>query len=180
MRPAVAAGADRASQARTERERTRRRAWAAAAAVPDPEIPVLTLDDLGVLRDLRLEADGRVIAVITPTYSGCPAMLLIETEILRALDRAGFPDARVETVLSPAWTTDWLSEAGRAKLRAFGIAPPAQAASAERVLFGETRVACPRCGSGDTTRVSEFGSTPCKAHYRCRACAEPFDHFKCI
>ena len=162
------------------RELTRRRAWAAAAAVPDPEVPVLTVADLGILRDVRLEDDGRAVAVITPTYSGCPAMLLIETEILRALDAAGFPDARVETVLSPAWTTDWLSEAGREKLRAFGIAPPAQASSAKRALFGETRVDCPRCGSGDTERVSEFGSTPCKAQYRCRACAEPFDHFKCI
>ena len=163
-----------------EREFARRRAWMAAAAVPDPEVPVLTVADLGILRDVRLEDDGRAVAVITPTYSGCPAMLLIETEILRALAEAGFPDARVETVLSPAWTTDWLSEAGREKLRAFGIAPPAQASSAKRALFGETRVDCPRCGSGDTERVSEFGSTPCKAHYRCRTCAEPFDHFKCI
>ena len=162
------------------RELARRRAWDAAAAVPDPEIPVITVADLGILRDLRLDDEGRAVAVITPTYSGCPAMLLIETEILHALDSAGFPDARVETVLSPAWTTDWLSAEGREKLRAFGIAPPAEASTAKRALFGETKVACPSCGSGDTERVSEFGSTPCKAHYRCRACAEPFDYFKCI
>lgn len=167
-----------ATDSRTESQR--RRAWQAAAAVPDPEIPVITVEDLGILRDLRFDAEGRAVAVITPTYSGCPAMLLIETEIVKALEEAGFPEARVETVLSPAWTTDWLSAAGREKLRAFGIAPPAQASSSKLALFAEAAVGCPRCGSGDTERVSEFGSTPCKAHYRCRACAEPFDHFKCI
>lgn len=158
----------------------RQRAWDAVARVPDPEIPVITIEDLGILRDLWLEEDGRVVVAITPTYSGCPAMLLIETEILRALDKAGFPDARVETVLTPAWTTDWLGEKARAKLRAFGIAPPERASTSKRALFAEAKADCPRCRSSDTERVSEFGSTPCKAHYRCRACAEPFDHFKCI
>ncbi len=154
-----------------------RKAWEAAAAVPDPEIPVVTVADLGILREVRLE-DGVAVARVSPTYSGCPATQLIETAIAAALEKAGFR-ARIERVLSPPWTTDWITEEGREKLRAFGIAPPERAAG-KRALFGEGRVACPRCGSDDTERVSEFGSTPCKAHYRCRTCGEPFDHFKCI
>jgi ring-1,2-phenylacetyl-CoA epoxidase subunit PaaD len=153
-------------------------AWAAAAAVLDPEVPALTIEDLGVLREIRIEAD-RVEAFITPTYSGCPAMNLIALEVEMALQRAGFAEVKVTTVLSPAWTTDWMSEAGKAKLTAFGIAPPAGKAG-RRALFGDDRVVCPRCGSADTVKVSEFGSTACKAHWRCRACAEPFDYFKCI
>lgn len=156
------------------------KAWAAAASVCDPEIPVLTLEDLGVLRDVRTDGDGRTVVTITPTYSGCPAMLMMEVEILKALREAGFEDATVETVLSPAWTTDWLSDAGREKLRAYGIAPPVRASTSRQALFGRDAVDCPQCGSSDTERVSEFGSTACKALYRCRACAEPFDYFKCL
>lgn len=156
----------------------RQRAWAAAAAVCDPEIPVLTIADLGVLRDVRIQ-DGVVEAIITPTYSGCPAMQMIALEIEIALERAGFAAPKITTVLSPAWTTDWMTESGRIKLRDYGIAPPVGQAG-RRALFGEQRVACPHCGSATTTRISEFGSTACKALYRCDACAEPFDYFKCI
>jgi ring-1,2-phenylacetyl-CoA epoxidase subunit PaaD len=154
------------------------KAWKAAAAVVDPEIPVLSIADLGVLRDVRI-IDGVVEATITPTYSGCPAMNLIALNVEAALEEVGFMMPRIKTVLSPAWTTDWMSEDGKAKLAAYGIAPPAGKAS-RRALFGEEEVACPRCKSVDTQRISEFGSTSCKALWRCRACAEPFDYFKCI
>jgi ring-1,2-phenylacetyl-CoA epoxidase subunit PaaD len=156
------------------------RARAAAEAVVDPEIPVLTIADLGVLREVRLAGDGRVEVVITPTYSGCPAMNMIALEIETALERAGLGRPKVTTVLHPAWTTDWLTAAGREKLRAYGIAPPEGRAGGRGALFGEERVACPRCGSRDTERLAEFGSTACKALRRCRACREPFDHFKCL
>jgi ring-1,2-phenylacetyl-CoA epoxidase subunit PaaD len=154
------------------------RAWAAAAAVPDPEVPCVNVGELGILRWLRI-IDGVAVAGVTPTYSGCPAVLAIELAIEAALRDAGF-EARIERVLSPAWTTDWISEAGREKLRVYGIAPPERASGAKLALFGETTVSCPRCGSADTEKLSEFGSTACKAHYRCRSCAEPFDYFKCI
>ncbi len=153
-------------------------AWAAAAAVPDPEVPCVTVADLGILRAVEVEG-GVAVAKVTPTYSGCPAVLAIELAIERALLEAGFK-ARVERVLSPAWTTDWITEEGREKLRSYGIAPPSAACGAGHRFFGETVVACPRCSSEDTEKVSEFGSTPCKAHHRCRACAEPFDYFKCL
>ncbi|MDA9410870.1 1,2-phenylacetyl-CoA epoxidase subunit PaaD [Bradyrhizobium sp. CCBAU 45384] len=155
----------------------RQRAWDAAASVVDPEIPVLTIADLGVLRDVSVDGD-RVEVAITPTYSGCPAMNMIALEIEIALERAGFHRPTVRTVLSPAWTTDWMSEEGRRKLRAYGIAPP-QASSSRRALFGEQAVACPQCGSEKTELLSEFGSTSCKALWRCKACREPFDYFKC-
>jgi ring-1,2-phenylacetyl-CoA epoxidase subunit PaaD len=156
------------------------RARAAIGAVTDPEIPVLTLDDLGVVRDVRVGPDGRITVSITPTYSGCPAMAAMALDLQTALAEAGFPDARITQVLTPAWTTDWMSEKGRAKLRAYGIAPPAAKAS-RRALFGEGDApACPRCGSRETARISEFGSTACKALWRCTACGEPFDYFKCI
>src|SRR3984885_9406443 len=155
----------------------RQRAWDVAAAVVDPEIPVLTIADLGVLREVAV-SDGHVEVAITPTYSGCPAMNMIALEIELALERAGFARPKIRTVLSPAWTTDWMSEDGRRKLREYGIAPP-QASSSRRALFGEQRVTCPQCGSGDTEVLSEFGSTSCKALWRCKACREPFDYFKC-
>jgi ring-1,2-phenylacetyl-CoA epoxidase subunit PaaD len=155
----------------------RQRAWDAAAGVVDPELPVLTIADLGVLRDVAVTATG-VEVTITPTYSGCPAMNMIGVEIELALERAGFRNPKIRTVLSPAWTTDWMSEDGRRKLRDYGIAPP-QAAASRRALFGEQQLACPRCGSGDTELLSEFGSTSCKALWRCKSCREPFDHFKC-
>jgi len=154
----------------------RDRAWAAAAEVTDPEVPVLTIADLGVLRDV-VEAPDGVEVLITPTYSGCAAMGVIAIEVELALARAGIP-GRVRTVLSPAWTTDWMSEAGRSKLLEYGIAPPSKT-SGRRALFGTDQVACPRCGSGETEVMAEFGSTSCKALWRCRACREPFDYFKC-
>jgi ring-1,2-phenylacetyl-CoA epoxidase subunit PaaD len=147
--------------------------------VCDPEIPVLTIADLGVLRSLDLATDGTVEVTITPTYSGCPAMDVIGFEVKAALLKAGIDKARVRQVLSPAWTTDWMSEAGKAKLRAYGIAPPA-ARTSRRALFGEESIACPHCGSQQTEKVSEFGSTACKALWRCTTCREPFDYFKCI
>ncbi len=142
------------------------RLWDVLAHVPDPEIPVVSIVDLGIVRDV---SPARV--VLTPTYTGCPATAAIEAMVRLALDQADFADVEIETTLAPAWTTDWISEAGRAKLKAYGIAPPVPA--------GSRVVECPRCGSRDTEEVSRFGSTPCKAQWRCRACAEPFDHFKC-
>jgi ring-1,2-phenylacetyl-CoA epoxidase subunit PaaD len=155
----------------------RDRAWEAAARVTDPEIPVLTIEDLGVLREVVVDAAG-VEVRITPTYSGCPAMGVIALEVEAALAQAGIAPARVTTVLAPAWTTDWMSDAGREKLRAYGIAPPPSRAG-RRALFGQPEAACPRCGSGDVTLLAEFGSTACKSLWQCRACREPFDQFKC-
>jgi len=154
------------------------RAWQAAASVLDPEVPCVTIADLGILRSVELDGDVAV-AKVTPTYSGCPAVLAIELSVEAALRGAGF-GARVERVIAPAWTTDWITAEGREKLRAFGIAPPEKTSNSIRALFGETVVACPRCGSRDTEKVSEFGSTACKALYRCNSCREPFDYFKCI
>lgn len=154
------------------------RAWKAAAAVLDPEVPAVTVADLGILRSVEVE-NGVATAKVTPTYSGCPAVLAIELAVETALLDAGF-EAKVERVIAPAWTTDWITEEGREKLRAYGIAPPVKASNSVRALFGETVVACPRCASEDTERVSEFGSTACKALYKCQACHEPFDYFKCI
>ena len=156
----------------------RQRAWDAASAVVDPEIPVLTIADLGVLREVTLRDDGGVEVAITPTYSGCPAMNMIALEIELALEREGFRRPKIRTVLSPAWTTDWMSEDGRRKLKAYGIAPPV-GTSSRRALFGIQQVQCPQCGSQDTELLSEFGSTSCKALWRCRSCREPFDYFKC-
>ncbi|MGI9492147.1 MAG: 1,2-phenylacetyl-CoA epoxidase subunit PaaD [Geminicoccaceae bacterium] len=152
-------------------------AWRVAAAVPDPEVPCVTVADLGILRSVEVDGDV-AIAKVTPTYSGCPAVVAIELAIEAALREAGF-EARIERVLSPAWTTDWITEEGRDKLRAFGIAPPSGARSV-RALFDEPVVSCPHCGAKKTEKISEFGSTPCKAQYRCLACAEPFDYFKCL
>ena len=150
------------------------------ANVCDPEIPVLTIEDLGVLRDVRVSGE-EVTVVITPTYSGCPAIGTIEQDIERVLMEAGCRTVTIETQIAPAWTTDWLSEAGRGKLRAMGIAPPVGAAGDIRTLRGgAVHVICPRCGAFDTECLSEFGSTACKALYRCCACLEPFDYFKCL
>lgn len=145
-----------------------RKALEALDTVVDPEIPVLTIRDLGVLRDVRMEGE-QLVVTITPTYSGCPAMVEIRDSIHKTLMDAGFEDHRVETSLSPAWTTDWMSEEGRKKLLDYGIAPPRP----------NQPVTCPQCSSEDTRLVSEFGSTACKAMYQCQACLEPFDHFKC-
>jgi ring-1,2-phenylacetyl-CoA epoxidase subunit PaaD len=158
-------------------ESLRQRAWDAASRVVDPEIPVLTIADLGVLREVTVTDDGIEVA-ITPTYSGCPAMNMIALEIELALEREGFRKPRITTVLSPAWTTDWMSEDGRRKLQEYGIAPP-EPSNSRRALFGVQQVACPQCGSDDTELLSEFGSTSCKALWRCKGCREPFDYFKC-
>ena len=150
----------------------------AIAEVPDPEVPVVSIEDLGILRDVLVdEQASHVLVTITPTYSGCPAMEVIETGIRHAAAKAGFT-CDIRTVLSPAWTTDWMTEDGRRKLREYGIAPPARAAG-RRALFGTDEVACPRCGSERTELIAEFGSTSCKALWRCLACREPFDYFKC-
>jgi ring-1,2-phenylacetyl-CoA epoxidase subunit PaaD len=155
----------------------RRVAWDAAAQVVDPEIPVLTIADLGVLRDVTVN-DGQVEVAITPTYSGCPAMNMIALEIEMALEREGIQKPKIKTVLSPAWTTDWMSDEGRRKLKDYGIAPP-KAGAGRRALFGDQAVSCPQCGSVETEVLSEFGSTSCKALWRCKSCREPFDYFKC-
>ncbi len=156
---------------------------AVAETVTDPELPALTLADLGVLRDVRV-SDGTVVVDITPTYSGCPAMGVMRADLLHALHRAGFDDVEVRTVLSPAWSTDWITEAGRRKLAAAGIAPPGQAPVRAPgpipLQLGPTRrtASCPLCGSADTVETSEFGATACKALRRCRSCGEPFEHVK--
>lgn len=156
------------------------RVWDVAATVLDPEVPVLTIEDLGVLRGAEL-VDGRALVTITPTYSGCPAMDTIRDDIVSALAEAGFADARVELVLSPAWSTDWMSEEGKRKLEAYGIAPPTgRAAAASGPIRLTMSVKCPQCGSLDTREASRFGSTSCKALYVCNGCSEPFDYFKVI
>jgi ring-1,2-phenylacetyl-CoA epoxidase subunit PaaD len=142
------------------------------AQVPDPEIPAVSVVDLGIVRAVR----GRQV-VITPTYTGCPATLVIEGSIRRALDEAGWRELEIVTEISPPWTTDWISDQGREKLRAYGIAPPPIGAA--RASLSEQPAECPRCASVRTEEVSRFGSTPCKALWRCLDCAEPFDRFKC-
>lgn len=154
--------------------------WALLHTVCDPEIPALTVTDLGIVRDVRLLDDGSVEVIITPTYSGCPAMGIIEVNIRAALQTGGFERVKVTTVISPAWTTDWLSAAGRQKLADFGIAPPAEASLDKQALQGERRaLTCPFCQSTHTEMLSQFGSTSCKALFRCLDCREPFDYFKC-
>jgi ring-1,2-phenylacetyl-CoA epoxidase subunit PaaD len=158
----------------------------AVAAVPDPEIRVLTIEEIGILREVRDDPGGAPVVTITPTYSGCPAMDLVRAEIRDAAAAAGFPGVRVETVWSPAWTTEWIGPAARAKLARAGIAPPPPAAppgatapeGARLLPLARVVVRCPRCGSPETTEVARFGSTACKALWRCAACHEPFDHFK--
>lgn len=138
------------------------------AAVPDPEIPVLSILDLGIVRDVEL-GDGVTVS-LAPTYSGCPATEVIESSVVRELRQHGIDDVEIRRVLSPPWTTDWISDSGREKMRRYGIAPPAE----------RKPIACPQCESTDTERVSEFGSTACKAAYRCKSCLEPFEYFKCL
>jgi ring-1,2-phenylacetyl-CoA epoxidase subunit PaaD len=140
--------------------------WAVLSEVPDPEIPVLSLADLGIIRSVTAEA-----VTVTPTYTGCPATQVIERDIRAALDAAGYRSVRIQTVLSPAWTTDWITPQGREKLLAYGIAPP--------MAPGQRAPACPQCGSVQSEEISRFGSTPCKSLWRCRDCLEPFDLFKC-
>lgn len=147
------------------------RLWSLLEQITDPEIPVISIRELGILRDIRLEGDT-VAVVITPTYSGCPAMREIRQDISKLLSTAGFEKVLVETQLSPAWTTDWITPAGAKKLHDYGIAPPQPR--------GQANIRCPLCSSDNTKLISEFGSTACKALYQCNACLEPFDYFKCI
>jgi ring-1,2-phenylacetyl-CoA epoxidase subunit PaaD len=151
------------------------RVLALLACVPDPEIPCVSVVDLGIVRDVRDGAPPTL--VITPTYTGCPATIAIEAAIRAELDRAGLSHMKIETALSPPWTTDWISDEGREKLLAYGIAPPSKGA-AQHSLREETPI-CPRCNSRETEEISRFGSTPCKALHRCLVCGEPFDRFKC-
>ncbi|MEW2419034.1 1,2-phenylacetyl-CoA epoxidase subunit PaaD [Streptomyces nigra] len=159
-----------------------RRARHIAAQVPDPELPMLTLADLGVLRDVELTEDGTVVASLTPTYSGCPAMAEMRADVAARLRAAGYPRVEIRTVLDPPWTSDWITPAGRAKLAEHGIAPPGPAPRGGPValVLSPTRhaVACPRCGSADTEETSRFAATSCKALWRCRACKEPFEYVK--
>lgn len=161
--------------------------WRWLGEVPDPEIPVISLTDLGIIRDVAWDGDTLVVAV-TPTYSGCPATTVINLDIEAALRARGIDKLRLERRLSPAWTSDWITAEGRDKLREYGIAPPIDGTAADgrlmarasRLAGSNLAVACPRCGSTRTEKVSQFGSTPCKASYRCSDCLEPFDYFKCI
>jgi ring-1,2-phenylacetyl-CoA epoxidase subunit PaaD len=161
-------------------------AWAVSSAVADPELPALTIGDLGIVRDVDIDAQGCVHVVLTPTYSGCPATAVIRHDVVGALHEAGFDRVEVRTALAPAWTTDWITDAGRRKLADHGIVPPsgvsasapASGGSARRRVDLELAMRCPRCGSPDTRLVSRFGSTACQAMYKCTACLEPFDAVK--
>ena len=152
------------------------RVWDAASTVHDPEIPVLSIADLGILREARAEGEKAVV-VITPTYSGCPAMDTITTDVSRALERSGFEESEVRLVLQPAWTTDWMTDEGKAKLAEYGIAPPSARTTDGPVMIGMA-VKFPRCHSLNTREITRFGSTSCKALYTCQECLEPFDYFK--
>ena len=161
--------------------------WEWLSQVPDPEIPVISLTDLGIIRDVQWQGDTLEVTV-TPTYSGCPATGIINLDIETALRSHGIEKLELKRQLAPAWTTDWITAEGREKLRAYGIAPPVDGTAADGVLAGRVArlrggnltIQCPRCGSTHTEKVSQFGSTPCKASYRCTDCLEPFDYFKCI
>lgn len=154
--------------------------WSIVGQVPDPEIPVLTLADLGIIRSVSID-EASITIGIAPTYSGCPATEFIEESVIAELQQNGFKNIRTERVLSPAWTTDWISQEGRRKLHQYGIVPPDKAAESKRALFHQgLQIACPRCSSNQTSKVSEFGSTPCKSTYKCDDCLEPFEYFKCL
>jgi ring-1,2-phenylacetyl-CoA epoxidase subunit PaaD len=151
--------------------------------VMDPEVPVLSVRELGIVRDVHVDAAGTVTVTVTPTYSGCPAIRVIEQDILAALEQAGYPDARVRTTYAPAWTTDWIAPEAKAKLKAYGIAPPGRASSdgdLVQLLRRRAAAQCPYCDSYDTELRSEFGSTACKAVCWCRSCRQPFEEFKSI
>jgi ring-1,2-phenylacetyl-CoA epoxidase subunit PaaD len=158
--------------------------WSLLEEVTDPEVPVLSVVDLGIIRDIRVMEggpEGQTEIVLTPTYSGCPAMDMIRTNIRLKLSEHGYPNVKLTTVLSPAWTTEWMSEKGKEKLMAYGIAPPLpqQMVCHPGLFHREEAIQCPHCRSYHTTLISEFGSTACKALYKCQACHEPFDYFKC-
>ncbi len=147
--------------------------------VKDPEVPVISVRELGVLRDVKV-IDAKVLVTITPTYTGCPAMDAMKADIEAELRDAGIADFEVKQVLAPAWTTDWISDAGKAKLKAYGIAPPENTADIRALKGAQPIVECPQCGSKDTVMISPFGSTACKALWKCKDCMEPFDQFKCL
>lgn len=154
--------------------------WRWLDDVKDPEVPVISVVELGIIRGVALDGPGSVTIDVTPTYSGCPATVIIEELIAAAIDSRGYT-VHINRVISPPWTTDWISLAGREKLHAYGIAPPAREIEGKASLLGiDPTLACPRCKSENTERISEFGSTACKALYRCRECLEPFEYFKCI
>ena len=153
--------------------------WALLEQIPDPEIPVITITDLGIVRWVRTD-QGRVTVGLSPTYTGCPATEVIAAQVVATLRAAGIAPVTTEQVLSPPWTTGWISAAGRKKLKSYGIVPPAEEGSKQTLLQDKRSIACPRCESTVTTKVSEFGSTPCKASYKCGECLEPFEYFKCI
>lgn len=156
-------------------------AWSALAQVPDPEVPVLSVVDLGIVREIDVADGDRVAVTLTPTYSGCPATEVIRDAVVQALKRAGAREVKVTTTLDPPWTTDWISPEAAEKLRAYGIAPPhLRAGEAQTLHFHPKNIACPRCGSVNTQRLSAFGATACKALHRCLDCLEPFEHFKPI
>ena len=156
---------------------TEQQLWQILDEVMDPEIPVLSLVDLGVVRKVELDEETPRVT-ITPTYSGCPAAKVMEEDIVARLRKEGFADVRINTVLSPAWTTDWITEKGKKALKDYGIAPPEQTTSDKGALLGHPKqVSCPQCSSRNTEMLSQFGSTPCKALYRCTECSEPFDYF---
>jgi ring-1,2-phenylacetyl-CoA epoxidase subunit PaaD len=178
----VAAARESAARAAEERAAAARvAAWQLLASVEDPEIPALSIVDLGLVRFIEVGADGELEVGLSPTYVGCPATEVIRRSVQDALRQGGVGDFKVTNVLSPAWSSDWITADGRRKLLDYGIVPPDQSVSNMRdVLRGVRPLACPRCRSLDTEIVSEFGSTPCKALHRCRACLEPFEYFKCI
>ena len=173
----TAAPANISDRRTSERERD---VWQILADVPDPEIPVLSVVELGIIRYVRATDEGQVTVGVSPTYTGCPATEVIASSIKLRLEAEGFQQPRVESVLAPAWTSDWLTDSAHAKLKEYGIAPPAHSVGNPKHLWREPKVACPRCASMQTAKISEFASTPCKALYRCSSCLEPFEYFKCI
>lgn len=151
--------------------------WAALAEIPDPEIPPVSLVDMGIIRDVAVAEDGHVTVTMTPTFSGCPALHVMRQDIVRKLHELGFTDVTVETTLHPPWSSDWISDAGRARLKAFGLAPPPRHGGQIEVVFYDP-VSCPYCDSADTTVKNDFGSTLCRAIYYCNSCQQPFEQFK--
>lgn len=175
------------NQSKADETSMKQKVWQILASVNDPEVPVLSVIDLGIIRDVFIENDGndkkepQIVVTITPTYSGCPAMDVISMQIRFALLQNGFKNIQIKSVLSPAWTTEWMTEAGRNKLKAYGIAPPnpKQSVCSIQPFQAQEAIQCPRCNSYHTEMISQFGSTACKALYRCLDCKEPFDYFKC-
>lgn len=160
---------------------TKEHIYEVLSEIPDPEIPVISITDLGVIREVIVTGDTSIELKITPTYSGCPAMQQIDADVRKKLGEKGFKEIKINTIYSPPWTTDWINDAAKERLRAYGIAPPEHSTQDKSWLTGkEKSVSCPRCKSPHTKLISQFGSTACKALYQCQDCLEPFDYFKCI